>query len=94
MSRSTEYATHTVSPDLVLFLVKIQALNCIKHVQSTKQKELANLRTVEEQQLATAVLDQHAREQRERGEIADLHSKHDILREYEVINTFAAVSMA
>eukprot|EP00892_Ulva_mutabilis_P003509 jgi/Ulvmu1/152/UM001_0156.1 len=49
--------------------------------RNTKQRELAQLRTAEEQQLATAVLAEHAIEQRERGEIADLHSRHDILRE-------------
>lgn len=52
-------------------------------LQNSKQKELAQLRTAEEQQLATAVLDQYSKERRELGEIADLHSRHDVLREYE-----------
>lgn len=54
-------------------------------MQSTKQKELAQLRTAEEQQLATAVLEQYAQERREYGEIADLHSRHDALRECDPI---------
>jgi hypothetical protein len=51
-------------------------------LQTRKQQELAQLRTAEENDLATTVLDQHAKEQRERGEIAELHAKHETLREY------------
>lgn len=54
-------------------------------IQSGKQQELAQLRTREENDLATAVLDQHAKEQRERGEVAELHAKHDVLREYGLL---------
>lgn len=54
-------------------------------MQTSKQQELAQLRTAEENDVATAVLDQHAKEQRDRGEIAELHAKHETLREYELI---------
>jgi hypothetical protein len=51
------------------------------HMQARKENELAQLRTAEESQLASAVLSHYSEAQRERGEIADLHSKHDVLRE-------------
>jgi Trichohyalin-plectin-homology domain len=57
-------------------------------LQTGKQQELAQLRTAEENDLATAVLDQHAKEQRERGEIAELHAKHETLREYDPMLRF------
>lgn len=59
-------------------------------MQTGKQQELAQLRTAEENHVATAVLDQHAKEQRERGEIADLHAKHETLREYDPTLTSAS----
>jgi len=50
-------------------------------LQTQKEQELAQQRVAEENKLATAVLAQYAEEQRERGEVADLHSRHDVLRE-------------
>jgi hypothetical protein len=50
-------------------------------MQTQKEQELAKQRVTEENQLATAVLSKYAKEQRERGEIADLHARHDVLRE-------------
>ena len=50
-------------------------------LQSRKESELAQLRTTEESALASAVLANYSEAQRERGEIAELHSKHDVLRE-------------
>jgi hypothetical protein len=55
--------------------------NAALRMQTQKDQELAQLRATEESQLATAVLSNFAEEQRERGEIAGLHSKHDVLRE-------------
>jgi hypothetical protein len=53
-------------------------------LQAAKEQELAQLRTVEEGALAGAVLARHAGEQRERGELAELHAKHETLRECAV----------
>ena len=50
-------------------------------MQSRKEHELATQRATEERQLASAVLSKYSEEQRERGELADLHAKHDVLRE-------------
>jgi hypothetical protein len=50
-------------------------------VQTQKEQQLARQRVTEENQLATAVLSKYAKEQRERGEIAELHARHDVLRE-------------
>lgn len=50
-------------------------------VQTEKQKELSQLRLQEQNQLASAVLKQHAEEQRAAGEVANLHKNNIVLRE-------------
>ena len=50
-------------------------------VQAHKQAELAQLRSAEEAKIAGAVLDKFSAEQRERGEVASLHERHETLRE-------------
>lgn len=51
--------------------------------QAEKQKELSQLRAQEQNQLATAVLRQHAEQQRAAGEVANLHKNNEVLRECE-----------
>lgn len=50
-------------------------------MQAQKQAELAQLRSSEEARIAGAVLEQFSAEQRERGEVASLHERHEGLRE-------------
>jgi hypothetical protein len=51
------------------------------NLQAEKQATLQQQRTDEEERLATAMLENFSAEQRRKGEIAELHSRHDVLRE-------------
>jgi hypothetical protein len=46
---------------------------------------LQHQRADEENRLATAVLENYSAEQRRKGEIAELHARHDLLRECAAI---------